>query len=67
MEVTFKIKIKNCPEIFIEGEEPGIFAVQTVDYKVTENEASSPMFIKELLDRKQQLLEDHVEVLIEKE
>lgn len=62
MDIKQKLKIKgkNVP-VFIDGEEPGVIATQIV----TIPDDYSPMDISVLLEARQKLINDNVEVISE--
>ena len=60
MKKTFvlraKITGKNVP-IFLEGEEPGVIAVEEIEYDLPEERYSMPLFLMDLHRRQQELIE----------
>jgi len=67
LEVKFSIRIKDCPEVFIEGEQPGIIASQEVVYKdvPAEGELGYNMFMRQVFNHRENMLNEHIEVDIE--
>jgi len=67
LEVKFSVRIKNCPEVFMEGEKPGVVGVQEVVYKDVpdDGECGHTMFIRQILDHKDKLIDEFIEVDVE--
>jgi len=68
MELKFIIKIKaeHNPPVFNEELGKGVVATQVIDYKVTEEDLSSPTFALHLIEQADELLNEYFEVEIVK-
>jgi hypothetical protein len=67
LEVKFSVRIKDCPEVFMEGEKPGVVGVQEVVYKdvPAEGELGYNMFMRQVWNHKEKMIDEFVEVDIE--
>ena len=65
-EYKFELKIKNCPETFMEGLSPGVIASQVLTYDTSEEESKSGLFFRSLMDAEEDFLEKYIEVIITK-
>lgn len=64
---SFRIKVivRNCGVVFKEGLEPGVLGCRDIDCDLTKEQYESPMFTKELLDQRNDLLNDLIKVDVE--
>jgi hypothetical protein len=62
MKKTFRIKVivRNSHEIFKDGLEPGVLGYVDLDYDLSEEEYSRPMFAKGLMDQVDHILNELV-------
>ncbi len=69
VEKTFKLvaKVKGCPEVFMEGKEPGVVASQTLTFNETEETYRSPRFLMHLSDRQDEFYKEFFEVVLSEE
>jgi phospholipid N-methyltransferase len=66
MEFKFIIRIKaeHNPPVFKEELGKGVVATQVIDYKVTEEDLSSPTFALNIIEQADELLNEYFEVKI---
>lgn len=64
---TFKmsVRILGAKQTFADDLKPGIIATQEIEFTATPEEFRSPMFIKELVERQDAFLKEHVQVSFE--
>lgn len=60
IKLTLGIKSKEAP-VFMEGEEPGVFAVKEMEFEKPKGGLSDAMFLKWILDQESEMIEDTVE------
>lgn len=56
----FLLKIKNANKDF--GLGPGILAIQEASYDIEEKDLKNPMFLKSLIEFKDEFISSHIEV-----
>jgi len=64
VKFIFELKLKGSKIVFKEGMNPGALVSQEVEYDVSEEEAKGGMFIKALLDQKEEFVEEFIEVIM---
>jgi len=67
MKITIKflVQLKGCKKTFLKGQPPGTLAVKEFTVEQTKKKMESPMFIKWLLDEKDDFRDEVIEVDIE--
>ena len=63
-EFKLVARVKNCPEVFIEGEEAGVVSTMEVTYTQTEEAFDSVLFKAHLLEQSDEFLKDAFEANI---
>jgi len=63
--IRFSVRIKGCKKTLLEGHPPGTIAVEDVEVKATKKEMESPRFAVWVLDKKDEFLNEIVEVDME--
>jgi len=65
--VKFSVRIKDCPEVFMEGEQPGVVGIQEVEYKDVpkEGELGYNMFMRQVWNHKEKMIDEFIDVDIE--
>ena len=64
MEFLFELKLKNSEKIFAKNLNPGVLISQIIDFKIKEKDLHSPMFIKALMDYKEEFIKQGIVVNI---
>ncbi len=60
----FSVRLKGCDVEFKDELSPGEIAYFDVTYQVADDELTSPMFFKALMDKQSEVLAETVEVLV---
>lgn len=63
--LRLKIRVRNCNIVFEEGMEPGVLGYKDFVFYMKQKEYESPIFIKTLLEYKNDLLNDLLVVDVE--
>jgi hypothetical protein len=61
----FKLVAIDAKEPFKEGWEPGVLAMQEVEYDLEPEKYKSPIFIMEILEKEDEFMNETVEVRVE--
>lgn len=64
VSLLYKLKLLDCEKVFKEGFDPGVLVMQEADWKVTEEQMKSNMFLMGINDQEEEFLKEHVGVEI---